>query len=191
MNRQLVLASSSPARRQLLVRLQIPFVTATPDIDESQLDNESIQDMLLRLAQNKAAACKNDYPDAVIIGADTIGLLDGQPLNKPITMEKGIQQLQSVSGKQIRFYTSLCLLDAVSNEVQTAIETYDVFFRELTEDTIKTYLQKENSLHCAGCFHAEGLGITLVEKFAGDDFSTLIGLPLIQLTSMLTKWNLR
>lgn len=184
---QLILSSSSPARRSLLARLQIPFTSISPLVDESRLSNESIESMVERLALLKAHAVAAQFPNAFIIGADSVGALGNELLTKPVTHEKAIKQLLSVSGKTVRFYTGLCLHDANKQSSQLAVETYDVHFRQLTLEEIKDYISKESVLECAGAFQAESLGITLVEKFSGDDYTTLIGLPLIRLSKMLRE----
>lgn len=183
----LVLSSSSPARRALLTRLQIPFISTSPDIDETPLPNENVNDMVLRLAEWKAKKSAIRYPEALIIGCDQVGILDNTILTKPLTHKNAIKQLQFVSGKMVRFFTGICLLDAKNQFLQHAVETYDVYFRELSLSMIEHYLEKEKPFQCAGSFHAEGLGITLIEKFKGDDYTALIGLPLIRLVEMLEK----
>lgn len=181
----LILGSSSPARRALMLRLQIPFTAESPDIDESPLENESVTDLVSRLAVEKAKKIAETHPRALIIGCDQVGILDNDFLTKPITHNQAIKQLQAMSDKTIRFYTGMCVYDARNDTMQQAIETYDVHFRTLTLAMIESYLQKEKPYHCAGSFQAEGLGITLIERFQGDDFTALVGLPLIRLTQML------
>jgi septum formation protein len=185
--RQLILGSSSPARRALLTRLQLPFEVAIPDADETPLANEAPADMVKRLAVLKANIIAKKFPQALIIGADQVGTLDEHVFSKPLTHENAVAQLRLVSGRTVRFYTAICLLDASRQQSQLAVETYDVMFRKLSDDMIEHYLKKEDVLHCAGSFHAEGLGITLIERFVGDDYTALIGLPLIRLTQMLKK----
>jgi septum formation protein len=187
LNRQLILSSSSPARRALLARLQIPFFSISPDVDERQLQNELVDKMVLRLAESKAMKAAETYPDALIIGSDQVGILDNEILCKPLTHENAVKQLRFMSSKMIRFYTSLCLYDAKTSQSQLCVETYDVYFRELSDEMIEKYLQMEQPFHCAGSFQAEGLGVMLIEKFSGDDYTALIGLPLIQLVKMLEK----
>lgn len=186
---KLVLGSSSKARRELLSRLKIPFVVSSPNIDESRLEGESVQDMVLRLAEQKAKKVGEAYPDSYIIGCDQAGIVDNTILGKPLTYENAIQQLQLKSGKKIRFYTGLYFLNAKNNTCQFSVEKYDVYIRHLTSKMIENYLANEDVLQCAGSLHIEGLGITLVEKLDGDDYTTLIGLPLIRLSEMLTNEN--
>lgn len=183
----LILSSSSPARRALLSRLGVTFTPISPDIDETPKEGENVTQLVARLAKEKALASSKQFPDALIIGADQVGALDQEILCKPLNAERAFAQLKMVSGHVIRFYTGLCLYDAKTKSLQETIETYDVHFKKLSDAQIKNYINKENILNCAGSFQAEGLGITLIEKFAGDDYTALIGLPLIQLTNMLTQ----
>ncbi|MDR3478266.1 MAG: Maf family protein [Gammaproteobacteria bacterium] len=183
--RQLILGSSSKPRQALLQRLQLPFEIAAPDVDETPLPNETPSELVYRLAEIKARAVALKYPDALIITADQVGVLDNQILGKPLTHKNAIKQLQQASGKRMQFFIGLCLLDARNQTQQIALETFDVLYRKLTPDQIQRYLKKEQPLECAGSCKAEGLGIALIEEFQGKDFSALIGLPLIRLVSML------
>lgn len=181
----LVLSSTSPARRALLSRLQIPFAVTNPNVDESRLANEPIEDMVKRLSVLKAKAAAAQFPDAHIIGSDCVGVLEDTVLNKPLTLDNAINQLMMMSGKMARFYTGLCLYHSTDGSSQLAVEHYDVYYRTLSLSFIQHYLKRESTLCCAGGFQADGLGITLVQRFAGADYTTLIGLPLIRLTDML------
>jgi septum formation protein len=185
MKRKLILASTSQPRKMLLERLQVPFDTVAPDVDETPLANETPEELVSRLAEAKARKVTQSYPDALIIGADQVGVVENKIVGKPLTLQNAQQQLHDLSGKRIRFYIGLCVLDAKQNTQQLSVETYDVQYRVLTDKMIANYLQKEQPLHCAGSCKAEGLGITLIEAFEGKDFTALIGLPLIKLTSML------
>ena len=187
MNTLLVLSSSSPARKQLLERLNIPFIINSPDIDETPLAGESVTELVTRLSLAKAQKSALLYPDALIIGCDQVGFLDGQILGKPHTEEKAFQQLARKRGRCVTFYTGICLLDAQKQIPQVAIETYDVFLRQYSDETIRAYLKKEQPLQCAGSIDVEGMGICLIEKLQGHDYTALIGLPLIRLTSMLAN----
>lgn len=188
MNSQpLVLASTSVYRRELLERLQIPFQTAAPDVDETPLPGESAKRTSWRLSREKAQAVAVHYPDALIIGSDQVALLAGQQMGKPLTHENAVRQLRTMRGKAVTFYTALSLLNARSGEMQTEVAENRVSFRELSDDEIETYLQKEQPYHCAGSAKSEGLGIALISRMEGDDPNALIGLPLILLVGMLTK----
>lgn len=185
----LVLASSSQPRKLLLERFKIPFESINPDVDETPHPNENPEHMVIRLALEKAHVVANKYPDALIIGADQVGILDQTILGKPLTYENAVEQLLQMSGKKIRFFIGLCLLDTKDNAQQTSLETYDVTFRTLNREMIETYLQKESALNCAGSFKVEGLGIGLVDELQGEDYTALIGLPLIRLRKMLQNMN--
>jgi septum formation protein len=185
--RQLILSSSSPARRALLSRLPMPFTAISPDVDETALAGETAEALVKRLAELKAKAASALYPDTIIIGSDQVGVLDGRILCKPLTHANAVEQLLSVSHKTVRFYTGLYVLDALSKKFEYSLATYDVSFKPLTLEMIENYLRIEEALHCAGSFQAEGLGIALIEKFNGDDYTALIGLPLIQLVTSLEK----
>lgn len=186
----LILSSTSPARKELLQRLQLSFECASPNIDETPLTNENPEELVKRLAEEKARALATKYPNALIIGADSVGVLNNEFLCKPLTHENGVKTLQIMSGQLVKFLTGLCVYNTYTQERLVAVEEYDVLFRKLSPQMIEHYLQKEDALQCAGCFHAERLGIALVEKFMGDDFTTLIGLPLIRLTTMLNYFKL-
>jgi septum formation protein len=187
----LVLASTSIYRNELLKRLQLPFETASPDVDETPLPGESAQATSLRLAQEKARAVAADYPDALIIGSDQVALLDGQQLGKPLTHDNAVRQLRAMRGKTTCFYTALALLNSRTGNTQTEIAENHVTLRDLSDEEIEGYLLKEQPYHCAGSAKSEGLGIALISSMSGDDPNALIGLPLILLTGMLRRENVR
>ncbi|MCK4743793.1 MAG: septum formation inhibitor Maf [Sulfuriflexus sp.] len=187
---QLVLGSTSPFRKEILNKLGLPFDTAAPDIDESPLKNETPEQLVLRLAEQKARAVSAAYPKHLIIGSDQVAVIDGEILGKPHTHERAVEQLSNASGKTVRFYTGLCLYNSATDVAQSEVVPFDVVFRELNASQIENYLQKEKPYKCAGSFKSEALGITLFEKLLGDDPNTLIGLPLIRLVAMLEKEGL-
>jgi len=182
---QLVLASTSPFRRTLLERLGLPFETTAPNVDESRLENESPAALVTRLAEAKARGVSAQFPDALIIGSDQVAVLDGQVLGKPGNHENAVRQLQAASGRQVKFLTGLCLLNTQSQKYHVAMVPFSVQFRTLSEQQIERYLRQEEPYNCAGSFKSEGLGISLFEKMRGDDPNALIGLPMIELTTML------
>lgn len=191
MNSQLlVLASTSVYRSELLQRLQIPFITAAPNVDETPLPDESARTTSLRLAQQKAHAVATDYPDALIIGSDQVALLDEQQLGKPMTHANAVQQLRMMRGKTTCFYTAVTLLNSRTGTLQSAVAENFVTLRELSDAEIEAYLRKEQPYHCAGSAKSEGLGIALMSAMRGDDPNALIGLPLILLTDMLRRENI-
>lgn len=186
---KLILGSTSPFRKALLERLQIPFSCASPDINETPIAGEGIENMVMRLSELKAEAVaeqiKSQGKDALIIGSDQSAVLNGRPLTKPGNFENAVRQLTEASGQRIVFQTGLCLLNTRTGRKQTLCEPYTVVFKQLSAPTIERYLKKEQPYNCAGSFKSEGLGIALFEKFEGDDPNSLIGLPLIKLVTLL------
>ena len=191
---KLILGSTSPFRKELLERLQIEFSCASPDIDETPVDGETIEQMVIRLSELKAEAIaeqiKDNDEDALIIGSDQSAVLNGKPLTKPGNFENAVKQLSEASGQRIVFQTGLCLLNTRTGKKQTICEPYTVAFKKLSTEMIERYLVKEEPYNCAGSFKSEGLGIALFEKFEGEDPNSLIGLPLIKLVSMLANEGL-
>ncbi len=181
----LVLASTSPYRRDLLTRLKTPFSVAAPDVDETPLQAEAPQDTALRLAVLKARAVAPRHPDALIIGSDQVAVLDGVQLGKPLAYENAFKQLQFVRGKKVIFHTALCLLNSRTGNVQTRLVPYGVQFRNFTDAQIERYLALEQPYNCAGSAKTEGLGVALIQRMEGDDPTALVGLPLMALTDML------
>jgi septum formation protein len=184
---KLLLASSSPWRRELLARLQLPFDCASPDIDESALPGEVPADSALRLAEAKARALAGSYPETLIIGSDQVCELDGMALGKPGSPANAKAQLMACSGRTAVFHTGLCLYNTTTKVALKSLDQYLVTFRRLDETEIDAYLAKEDVLGCAGSFRAEGLGIALFERMAGDDFNSLVGLPLVSLCRLLRE----
>ncbi len=192
MNSQLlVLASTSIYRSELLKRLQLPFETAAPDVDETALPDESARATSVRLAQLKARAVAAAYPDALIIGSDQVALLESRQLGKPLTHDNAARQLRAMRGKTTCFYTAVALLNSKTGNIQTEVAENHVTLRDLSDAEIEGYLLKEQPYHCAGSAKSEGLGIALMSKMAGDDPNALIGLPLILLAGMLRRENVR
>ncbi len=185
--RQLVLASTSPFRRELLNRLEISFKTANPQIDESALPGESPEELALRLSEAKARAVVPLFPDALIIGSDQVAILDGQVYGKPGTHENAIKQLQTMRGRTVNFFTGLCLLDAKTGEAHVRGIPTLVTFRNLSDEEIENYLRREQPYNCAGAAKSEGLGIAIIARMQGDDPNALVGLPLIALCDLFRE----
>jgi len=181
----IILASSSPARKLLLERLQISFKVVPPHIDESPVSYEAPDALAKRLAISKAKAIGDNYPKAYVIGSDQVIMCNDIRLDKPETFDNAVKQLMLVSNNSIVSYTGLCLLNIQKNCIYTSVERCEVFFRELTQETIASYIRKDNPLHCAGSIKAEGFGVTLLKAFKGNDPTALVGLPLIRLTDFL------
>jgi septum formation protein len=187
---KLILASSSPFRRELLSRLMVPFEVAVPEVDETPRPHESPQALVERLAILKAQTVASKHPNALVIGSDQVAVHDGEIVGKPHTHERAVEQLRTASGKTVILYTGLALINSTSGRVQSEVVPYGVTFRTLTEPQIETYLRKEQPYHCAGSVKSEGLGVVLLERFDGEDPATLIGLPLIRLIRMLENEGL-
>ncbi|UTW08387.1 Maf family protein [Pseudomonas benzenivorans] len=181
----LVLASSSPYRRELLTRLRLPFTWSAPAIDESRLPDEDASTLVRRLAEAKARAISSTHPKHLIIGSDQVATLEQDILGKPHTFERAHAQLLAASGKSVTFLTGLALLNSETGHCQVDCIPFTVHFRPLGEAQISRYLQAEQPYDCAGSFKAEGLGISLIRSTEGADASSLIGLPLIRLVDML------
>ena len=191
--RPLILASTSPYRRQLLQRLQVEFLTASPDCDETPLPAEPPDARALRLAEEKALAVAADYPAALIIGGDQTIASGERLFDKPGSRDNAIRQLLSMRGSALSFYTAVTL--AVTAEdaepvVTSRLVTHHAHFRNVSEDEIIRYVDKENALNCAGGAQIEGLGIALLEDIQGGDPTALIGLPLITAADLLRQQGL-
>ncbi|GGC74497.1 Maf family protein [Marinobacter halophilus] len=184
----LLLASSSPYRKSLLQKLDLPFECVSPDIDETPQPGESAKALALRLAITKARALAQQHAGKIIIGSDQAAALpDGSLLNKPGSHEQAMQQLGRSSGQSVDFLTGLAVLDTRTNTLECCCETFTAHFRNLSQQEISHYLRKEQPYDCAGSFKMEGLGITLFSRLEGRDPNSLVGLPLIALTEILIR----
>ena len=181
----LLLASSSPYRRELLDRLRLPFAWASPDIDETRQPDEAASAMVARLAEQKARALAATHPEHLIIGSDQVAVLGDQVLGKPYTFDKAREQLLNASAKSVTFLTGVALLDTTTGDCQVDVVPFTVHMRELDIEQIERYLHAEQPYDCAGSFKAEGLGVSLFRSTEGEDATSLIGLPLIRLVDML------
>lgn len=182
---RLILGSSSTYRRELLQRLQIPFETASPEIDETPMPGETPEATALRLAKTKARTVAVTCPEALIIGADQVAVLNGVQLGKPLNHTSAFNQLRFMRGKEVMFYTAVSLLNSRNNHMQTRVVPFCIKFRQLSDQQLLNYLNKEQPYHCAGSAKSEGLGIALIERMTGEDPNALIGLPMIALVDML------
>ncbi|OIR25471.1 Maf family protein [Bathymodiolus thermophilus thioautotrophic gill symbiont] len=189
----LILASSSPFRKKLLKKLSLDFDIVSPEIDESRQDNETPKQLVFRLAQEKAREVAKTHSGLIIASDQVATLADGagvgdEILTKPQSHKNATRQLEQSSGNVVTFLTSLTLLNAHTNNMQTYIHTSKVFFKVLSAEKIEDYLQKEQPYNCAGGFKSETpLGVSLFERIEGDDVDAMVGLPLIQLAKMLEK----
>jgi septum formation protein len=187
---RLILASSSPYRRELLQRLCIPFDVVSPNIDETPLAGETPEQTALRLSVEKArAVADQNEGDALVIGSDQVATFDGQQIGKPGTHENAVAQLKAMRGREVEFHSALCVFDSRTGDAQSADVVTRVRFRHYSDDEIETYLRAETPYDCAGSAKSEGLGIALLDAIESDDPTALIGLPLIELTKMLRVVN--
>lgn len=191
---ELILASSSQTRKDLMDRLRLDYRCISPDIDESAMGELHADDLAKRLAFQKARVIAEQNPNAIIIGSDQVAWREHAPydfIGKPLSVENAIQQLQANSGQTVFFSTALSVQHLQSGFETTLVEHYQVKFRQLTLVEIERYIEIDQPLHCAGSFKCESLGISLFEKMVGDDQTTLMGLPMIQLCKILRAFELK
>ncbi|MEE4302280.1 MAG: nucleoside triphosphate pyrophosphatase [Pseudomonadales bacterium] len=188
---RLVLASTSPHRRQLLARLRVPFEAIAPEVDERPGADESPRELARRLATAKArtVAARHAGEDLLVIGSDQVAELDGRPLGKPVTAPRCVEQLMACSGRTVHFHTGLTVVAARSGRTEAHVEDFAVHFRCLDRNRLEHYVAVEAPLDAAGGFYSEGLGITLFERLEGRDPNALVGLPLIALVDLLAGFG--
>lgn len=190
----LILASSSPFRKAILEKLRIDFKAAAPNINERRKNGESPFNLVNRLSKEKALEVAKSH-SGLIIASDQVATLgngnneDDEIFTKPGSHENAFLQLKKSSGKTITFLTGLVLLNTETLKIQSHVELFKVTFKQLSDNQILSYLNKEDVLNCAGSFKSEGLGIALFSSMEGNDPNSLIGLPTIQLIKMLAKEN--
>lgn len=188
---QIVLASSSTYRQQLLAKLGLSFNCVSPNIDETPQYSENIADMVMRLSLTKAEAIVKQHPNAIIIASDQSASLDNKAISKAGNFNNALNQLKSFQGKTIDFYTGLAVYNPINRQYLTALDTTKVYFRNLSEQQLENYLLTEQPYDCAGSFKSEGLGIVLFSKIETQDPNALIGLPLIKLIELLDEIGLK
>lgn len=188
MFKRLILASTSPYRRELLSRLGVPFETAAPGIDEARRPDEKPAALASRLARSKALAVRD--PDAIVIGSDQVASLEGQPLGKPGNHASAVAQLELFQGREVQFHTAVCIAAGSKRDLQEHVDLTRVRFRMLARSDLDRYLTLEPAYDCAGGFKAEGLGVTLFESIESTDPTALIGLPLIWVAAALRNAGL-
>lgn len=188
---ELILASSSRYRCELLATLGLEFRCVTPAVDERPLPEESAAALVARLAQAKARRVAESHEAALVIGSDQSVALDGEFLGKPHSEANAIAQLKRLRGRTATFYTGLCLINSAADRCQVAVEAYSVSIRALSDAEIAAYVSRDRPLDCVGAFRSEGLGIALFSRMRGDDPNTLVGLPLIRLVEFLGNEGVR
>lgn len=189
MQRELILASSSKYRRELLSRLALKFHCEAPHVDETPDQSETPLETCIRLARDKTLAIASKNPDAVVIGSDQVADVEGVPVSKPGNHEKARSQLRSMSGKTIVFHTAVCLHCASQDKTLEFTVPTEVEFRDLSAAEIERYLLAEEPYDCAGSAKSEGLGISLLNRIESKDPTALIGLPLIELSKALRQFE--
>lgn len=186
---RLILASTSPYRRELLGKLGLAFEAIAPDIPETPRADETPAALATRLAAEKARAVAGRLDGGLVIGSDQVAVLDGRLLGKPLDRDHTFQQLRRSAGRSVVFHTAVCVVDAATGEAKADLDRCTVVFRPLTDAQIERYVERERPFDCAGGFKAEGLGIALFERIEGEDPNALVGLPLIRLTRLLEAFG--
>ncbi len=184
-SRAVVLGSTSPYRRELLQRLQLPFDVVSPQVNETPQPHEAPAALAQRLALDKARAVAAQRPDALVIGSDQVADLNGEPLGKPGNHERAVAQLRRMSGQTVLFQTAVAVVCAATGFERCELAVVRVVFRTLDDATIERYLRTEQPYDCAGSAKSEGLGIALLDHIDNDDPTALIGLPLIRTARLL------
>lgn len=184
----LILASSSPYRRELLERLRLPFTVVSPDVDETPAPGEAPAELALRLAVAKAQAVAARHPGALVIGSDQVATLGTAPIGKPGGHAQAVAQLRRLSGQTVVFHSALALTDGSRTESADILTTCR--FRTLDDASIEHYLSIDRPYDTAGSAKAESLGISLMEAMDSSDPTAIIGLPLIELSRMLRSFDL-
>ncbi|MCP5272984.1 MAG: septum formation inhibitor Maf [Burkholderiaceae bacterium] len=183
----LILGSTSRYRRELLARLRLPFDVAAPTVDETPQPGECPAELALRLALAKGREVAARHPDAVVIGADQVCDLDGEPIGKPGTHARAVDQLTRLSGRTAVFQTALAVLRPATGFERALLAPVRVQFRPLSAAEIEHYLRLEQPYDCAGSAKCETLGIALLEAIHSDDPTALVGLPLIRTAALLRE----
>ncbi len=181
----IVLASSSPYRREILERLGLGFDWESPEFDETPLPGESPRDLVRRLAEGKAAAVGKNHPSALVIGADQVAVLKGEVIGKPADHADAVRQLRAASGDSTTLFCGVAVLNTASGRMRTAVETVEVRCREIADAEIERYLATDRPYDCCGSLKVEGLGIALLASIRSDDPNAITGLPVIRLLELL------
>lgn len=183
----IVLASASKSRYQLLKRLKLEFLTHAANIDETAYPDEPPEELAKRLSCAKARAVANHYQNALIIGSDQCGEVDGQIIGKPGNAEQACAQLAICSGKEVIFHTGLCLLNTEDHSCCYESVLTHVHYRPFTARQAEAYVRIEQPFECCGSHRCEGLGIALCERMQSTDPSAMLGLSLMTLAKLLEQ----
>jgi septum formation protein len=184
---KLVLASTSPYRKQLLARLRVPFESLDPSVDEDAYKGRGLppNELVRALAEAKARAIGQVRPRDLIVGGDQCASLDGLILGKPLSFEGAVDQLAMLAGRTHLLITALSLLDPTSGRCDTVVDVHEMTMRPLDRGQIQRYVAIDRPMDCAGSYKLESLGVALFERVAGSDPTAIVGMPLMRLVSML------
>ena len=186
---KIILASTSNARKALLEAIKLPFSIAAPTIDELHYQNKTPSELAITLAQAKAKSLSSHYPNHLIIGSDQVAMLNNLQLTKPGSIKNNIAQLKLCANQEVKFYTSVSVLNTASGKQRTELDITTVQFKALSNQQIEQYVKIEPSIHCAGGFQMEKRGIALFKRIETEDPNALIGLPVIKLISILEHFK--
>jgi len=184
---QIILASSSVYRKELLERLFLEFTIVKPEMEEVRNESETAYETADRLAEEKAQKVSNQFKEAIVIGCDQTAEYNNIQIQKPLDYERAVSQLQELSGKRVNFHSAICVNYNKKKIFQKKVVSFDVKYKDLNLSEIEGYLKKEKPFNCIGSIKSEGLGITLLDEINTSDPTAVIGLPLITLVSMLKK----
>ena len=185
-----ILASSSIFRKQLLSKLGIPYKCISPDINERRIKGESVSEYVQRLSIEKAKKIGISNKSSIIIGSDEVADLEGKILGKPLSRNKAKNQLRLLSGKKVIFRTGLCVMNSDTEKYYSSVSNYSITFKDLKDNIIDSYLDNDDVLKCAASIRIEGLAINLVKSMRGNDPSSIMGLPLLKLINYLDKFGI-
>ncbi len=187
--RPLVLASTSRYRKALLHRLGLPFDALDPGVDEDRYKLEALQpdQLVATLALEKARACAAQRPGAVVVGGDQCAEIDGETLGKPGSVDQAVAQLSRLRGRTHRLLTAVCVIDGASGRELVHVDEHRLTLRMLSDAQLRSYVELDRPLDCAGSYKIESLGIALFERIDGHDATAITGLPLMKLTEMLLQ----
>ncbi len=182
---KIILGSSSPSRRAVMDKLNISYHIAHPDIDETSHPQETALELVQRLSTEKALVVGKHYPSHLVIACDQVAELDGEILGKPLNAETAFLQLKKQSGREIVYYSGLCLLNTSTGKQQLTVDETRVKFRALNDNEIKKYIELDKPLQCAASFKCESMGMLIVDWVKGNDIHALIGLSIVSLCRLL------
>jgi len=186
---RLVLASTSRYRHELLTRLGLPFEAVAPRYAEEHDLDLAPERLVVELAARKAESLGADYADGLIIGSDQVAEIDGEILTKPGTPERALAQLERLAGREHRLLTGLVVFEPKTKRSERTLDVHTLRLRALSRSQLRTYVEDESPLDCAGSYKIEGRGIALFESMRGDDYTGIIGLPLTRLVELLARFG--